>query len=162
MGNFSKVDIWGGLIWSFLGIALCLGSVELKLGNFHNPGAGFMPFWAGAFLGLLGLVLIFQAAVKRSERQEREGEKFWVKGKGRNFFITLLAMFGYVLFFKSLGFLLATFLFLLLLFKLTETRRWVFPIAFSAVVGVLGYLLFCVWLKGQFPRGILESLLEMI
>jgi putative tricarboxylic transport membrane protein len=162
MGKSSKTDIWGGLIWFFLGIALCLGSIKLKLGNLHNPGAGLMPFGAGALLGLLGLVLIFRTALKTGGGQGVTTEKFWAKENWIKFLITLVAMFGYVLFFKSLGFLLATFLFLLLLFKLTETKRWVRPMVFSAVIGVLGYLLFCVWLKGQFPRGILESLLEII
>jgi putative tricarboxylic transport membrane protein len=162
MGKFLKTDIVGGFIWFFLGLALCLGSLKLKLGNFHNPGAGFMPFLAGAFLGLLGLVLIFQATRKRPGGAEGQEEKFWFAENWKKFLITLGAMFGYVLLFKPLGFLLATFLFFFLLFKLTETKKWLVPIFSSAGIVALSYLLFSVWLKCQFPRGILESWLERI
>jgi hypothetical protein len=48
-----------GLIWLVLGVGLSTASIQLRLGNLHRPGPGFMPFLSGALLGVFGLVLLF-------------------------------------------------------------------------------------------------------
>ena len=55
MKKYARAD---GLIWVILGMGMCIGSIKLKLGNFHTPGPGFMPFLSGASLGIFGLILI--------------------------------------------------------------------------------------------------------
>lgn len=154
--NLSKSDLWSGLIWILLGVFLCIGSIKLKLGNFHKPGAGFMPFLSGTFMGLLGLILILLALFKRGEDKGVINKTFWLKENWGKFFITLFILVGYILLFRPLGFILTTFLFLFFLFKLTEPKRWGIPMIYSGVVVILSYLLFSVWLKCQFPKGILN------
>lgn len=150
-----KRDQISGSFWLILGIAICIGSVKLHLGTFSKPRTGFMPFLAGASMGLLGLILVVSSIIEGKNEEIKEN-KIWVKVNIKNILFTLLALICYGMFFNLLGFILATFLFFLLLFKLTEPRKWVMPLILSGVVTILSYLLFAVWLKCQFPIGIFK------
>ena len=153
--SFLKGDQVHGLIWLILGIGLCIGSVELRLGNLHRPGPGFLPFLSGAMLGLLGLILMVSSFLKElGEKGEPKVESIWVKGHWKKFFFTLLALFCYATLIEYLGFFSTTFLFFLFLFKLSEPKKWVMPLVLSVCTVIISYLLFSVWLKCQFPRGI--------
>jgi len=152
-----KYDRVGGLIWTILGILLCIGSVQLRLGNFNKPGPGFIPFLSGAFLILFGLILTLVTFLKESGEEEKtRNEKIWVKENWKRIFYPLFALFGYILLLDHVGFLITTFLFLFFLFKLTVPKRWTMPLILSGGTVVLSYLIFSVWLKCQFPKGILN------
>ena len=70
--------------------------------------------------------------------------------------LTVVILFGYILVLEPLGFLVTTFVSLLLLFKLSEPRKWVTPVLLSGVTAVLSYLVFSVWLQCQLPKGVLR------
>ena len=158
-----KHDRVSGVIWFVLGISMCIGSIKLNLGSFHEPGAGFMPFLSGAFLGLFGLILIFSSTLRglwekehlkdKKIQVEKPVEKNW-----KNLMFVLLILFGYPLLLDTLGFYLTTFLFLFFLFKLKEPKRWLMPLIFSISVVILSYLIFELCLNCRFPRGIFRSL----
>jgi putative tricarboxylic transport membrane protein len=150
-----KYDLVGGLIWIALGVGLCVGSMMLKLGHLHRPGTGFMPFLSGVSLVILGLILVFSSTSKRLREEKGLGEKkLWVKGNWKTFVFTLLALFGYAFLFEILGFITATFLFFLFLFKLGNPKKWLGPLVLSGATVVLSYLVFSVWLMCPFPKGI--------
>ena len=150
-----KYDLVGGLIWSALGISLCVGSIMLKLGTLHRPGTGFMPFLAGLFLGALGLILVFSSISERlEEKRSLSGKKLWVTENWKSFLLTLMALFGYMFLFEVLGFIVTTFLFFLFLFKLGNPKKWLMPLVFSGITVVLSYLIFSVWLMCPFPKGV--------
>jgi len=156
-----KSEIICSLIWVALGTSQCIEAVRLRLGNLHRPGPGFLPFISGILLGVFGLILMFSSVSKVTGGDgESNGRKMWVKGNSKRLLLTLFALFAYALSFETLGFLIATFLFLFFLFKLTEPKRWVGPLVFSGMTVVLSYLIFCVWLKSTFPAGILIRLLH--
>ncbi len=140
----------GGLIWFVLGLGLCIESIKLGFGELGNPGAGFMPFISGTFLGLSGLTLTLPSILRRTGEGKSEG----LKANWKDFLFTLLALFAYSLFLEPLGFLLSTFLFLFFLFKLGEPKKWFMPLVLSISTIILSYLIFSVFLKCQFPRGI--------
>jgi putative tricarboxylic transport membrane protein len=149
-----------GLIWVLLGIGICIGSITLRLGDFHTPGAGFLPFISGALLGVFGLILMFSTLISQAREEKDAGdEKDPAKqGWGRflNPFLTVAVLFGYILLLEPLGFLITTFVCLLFLFKLSEPRRWVTPLLLSGATAVLSYLVFAVWLQCQLPKGLLK------
>jgi putative tricarboxylic transport membrane protein len=149
-----------GLIWVLLGIGMCLGSIKLKLGDFHAPGAGFLPFVAGALLAIFGLILMFSFRVSQTrEEKDAESRKDLTKQRGKNFLnplLTVVILLGYILLLEPLGFLLTTFICLLLLFKLSEPRKWVTPLVLSSATAMLSYLVFSVWLQCQLPKGLLK------
>jgi putative tricarboxylic transport membrane protein len=152
-----KYDRVGGLIWFLLGAGLCIGSIKLKLGDFHRPGPGFMPFISGTFLLLLGLILTFSAVAKETAgKDELGGRELWTKKNWKNIFFTLLVLFSYLLLFNLLGFILSTFLFFFFLFKLNAPKKWLMPLAFSGIAVFLSHLIFSAWLGCPFPRGILN------
>lgn len=149
-----------GLIWVLMGIGICLGSIKLKLGDFHTPGAGFLPFFSGVLLGIFGLILMLSMLLsqEREEKNEVDG-KDRTKRHWRSFLnpsLTMVILFGYILMLEPLGFLLTTFVCLLLLFKLSEPKKWVTPLALSGATAVLSYLVFSVWLQCQLPKGLLR------
>ncbi len=69
--------------------------------------------------------------------------------------LTLMTLLAYILLLEPLGFVLTTFVCLLLLFKLSEPRKWLMPMVLSGVTAVLSYLIFSVWLQSSFPKGLL-------
>jgi putative tricarboxylic transport membrane protein len=149
-----------GLVWVILGIGMCIGSVKLKLGDFHIPGPGFLPFLSGVSLGIFGLILTFSAALaKPGEGEEATYEKSQAKWNWKKFLnplITLLILLAYLVLLEPLGFILTTFICLLFWFKLSEPKKWLMPLILSVSTSVLSYLLFSVWLQCQFPKGLLR------
>jgi len=45
-----------GIIWIFLGLAICWMSYLLGIGEPSSPGSGFIPFLTGCFLTLLSTI----------------------------------------------------------------------------------------------------------
>ena len=148
-----------GLFWVFLAIAICIGSVQLKLGDFRVPGPGFLPFLSGVCLGVFGLVLTFSGVFATSSESGGSREKTRTNGHWKKFvnpLITLCILLAYLLFLEPLGFILTTFICLLFWFKLSEPKKWLMPFILSIATSVLSYLLFSVWLQCQFPRGLIR------
>jgi hypothetical protein len=143
-----------GMVWVSLGVALCIGSVRLRLGGFHKPGPGFMPFLAGSFLILLGLILAGSTLSKGLEEEKTKGKEAWMNVNWKRFLFTLSGLFAYALLLEPIGFYPIAFLFLFFLFKLTEPKRWLMPAGLAGISVLLSYLIFSVWLKVQFPIGI--------
>jgi hypothetical protein len=150
-----KYDRMSSLFWFALGAAICVGSVQIRLGTFRRPGPGFMPFLSGVSLMLFGVILMVSTLTRAdNEKEETKSEKLWTKENWKGFSLTLLALFGYSLLMNTLGFYTTTFLFLFFLFKLTAPRKWLMPLAFAGASVVLSYLIFSLWLMSQFPGGI--------
>ena len=153
-------DRVGGLVWFVLGIGICIGSIKLKLGNFHTPGPGFLPFLSGGSLALFGLILTFLTT--RTGLGEKEDEKdqrelvHWDWKRLINPLFTLFILVVYILLLEPLGFLLTTFICLLFLFKLSDPQKWLMPFVLSFTATALSYLLFSVWLQCQFPKGLIR------
>jgi putative tricarboxylic transport membrane protein len=72
----------------------------------------------------------------------------------KSLLVILGVLFGYALFLDFLGFLVSTFLLLVMLFRLVEPQRWVVAIGGSALASIASYIVFEVWLKTQLPKGI--------
>ena len=149
-------DLIGGLIWVLLGMGICVGSVQLKLGNFHRPGPGFMPFLSGGFLILFGLILAISAILIGKEKGEMKAKETWGNLNWKSLIFTLLALFSYAFLLEFLGFYSTAFIFLFFLFKLKEPKRWFMPLLIAGIAVAVSYIIFSTWLKCQFPTGILR------
>jgi putative tricarboxylic transport membrane protein len=149
-----------GLVWVLLGIGICAASMQLRLGDFRTPGAGFLPFLAGLLLGIFGLILMLSTLLSQEKVQEGEAEgRDRAERRWRRFAtpaVTVVILFGYIVLLEPLGFLLTTFICLLSLFKLSEPERWMRPLFLACSVAVLSYLVFSVWLQCQLPKGLLK------
>ena len=150
----------GGLIWIVLGVSLGIASIALRLGDFRNPGPGFMPFIAGVFLAAFGIILAVQVGSKEIEKDRTFMiKRLWSSWNHRELVFTLLALIGYILLLTPLGFIFTTFLFLFFLFKISDPKRWFLPLSSSLSLTVFTYLIFAIWLKCQFPRGIFKGII---
>ena len=138
-------DLASALFWLAISIFVSVEGFSLKLGSLNRPGPGFFPFWGGLVLGFLSLILLVSALKKRGTIT-LSGIR-WPK-----LLLVAAALLGYLLLLEKLGFVIVTFLFLLLLFRL-EDKGWVWSVASSALGAVSCYALFKLWLKTQLPAG---------
>ena len=140
----------GALFWLVVGIFICAESLRMNVGQFRNPGPGFLPFGTGLILALLASAVLVKAVREKAER----GKAFW-SGPGRwlKVTLTLACIFFYGLFLESLGFLLTSFFSMGFLFRVIEPQRWRTVIAGALLSAVGAYLIFETWLKVELPRG---------
>lgn len=140
-------DLTGALFWLAIAIFISLeGFTHLKLGTLRSPGPGFFPFWGGLLLAGLSLILLARSLKSR----ERLGSTVipWTA-----LLVVLSALLSYLLFLETVGFVLVTFFFLLLLFRFGKTG-WLKSGAGAVVATSLAYALFRLWLQVQLPRGL--------
>jgi putative tricarboxylic transport membrane protein len=146
-----KPGQWSSLVWLSFAILILVESLRMPLGSWRDPGAGFLPLWSGILLAFLSLIDYGQS--RREE--DRPGEKPEESGRGtKNLLWVVAALFGDSIFLEILGFLLTTFLLLLILFRAGGPQRWTMALGGSVTASLLSYVLFEVWLKTQLPKGI--------
>ncbi len=131
---------------------ICIESLRLPLGSWRDPGPGFLPLGAGICLGILSLIAFFQAR-SRTKRRTRGG--WYSQERWKSLLLILGVLFGYALFLDFLGFLVSTFILLLMLFRFVEPQKWVVAVGGSALASIASYVVFELWLKTQLPKGIL-------
>lgn len=153
-----KEDRYTSLIWATLGLYISFEGYRLELGTFHEPKPGFLIFWAGILLSMLGMVLFIQTFLYSGEEKKPLWKEVqWPKG-----IALMISLFVYALTFRWLGFILSTFFLLLFLFKGLEFMRWKAALLISSLTIILCYLIFEKFLEFRFPRGILEDILRFL
>jgi putative tricarboxylic transport membrane protein len=116
------------------------------------PQTGFFPKTLLALLLVLSLVLLGQAL--RQSDTGRAAERIPAEGWIR-IGATMVILVGFALVLEKLGFLLSTFLLMVLLLRAIEAPKWSKVIAVAISTAVLSYILFG-WLLGiPLPGGIL-------
>jgi putative tricarboxylic transport membrane protein len=146
---------WGSLGWLIFGILICFGSIRLSLGDFHNPGPGFLPFITGAILTCLSFVVFVQSG--RSGKA-KTGQKPFIIDRQRAWkaTITLIALLAYAIGMDYLGFLVSTTIFLAFVLWIVEPQRWYIVIFGSILASAVSFTIFEILLKSPLPRGIFE------
>jgi len=125
----------------------------LKLGTPRAPKPGFLIFWMGIIIMILGAAFsVHSFSAAREDKKYRWKGRQWPKG-----IKMMLALFLYAAVFHWLGFILSTFFLLLFLFKGLEPQRWGMALLFSAVTVTICYLVFSIFLELQFPPGLLRA-----
>jgi putative tricarboxylic transport membrane protein len=144
---------WSSLVWLGVGLFICVGSRRLSLGDFHNPGPGFLSFYAGLILGALALVVHLQA--RRAPSVDNKDKPIWTnRQKGFKMVLTVLALLAYAVGMNYLGFLVSTFIFLVFLLRVIEPQRWWVALLGSLVASVAFYFIFDFGLQSQLPKGL--------
>jgi len=142
------------LVWIGFAAIVCWGGLKLGFGTFHQPLAGFMPFLSGLILGLLALVDLVSGAITHWKGEKADNE-IWANIHWGKLLLTLALLFIYTAFFNTLGFIIATILLLLFLYRVMEPRPWWMVVIASVVTTGLFYLGFKVGLDSQLPGGFL-------
>jgi putative tricarboxylic transport membrane protein len=150
-------DILSSLILILFGALFCRSSLHIGIGSISAPGPGLIPFGTGGLLILFSMGTIVEVFV--TKRAEVEGSNPLFRGRRLWVILAVLAsLFAYALVLNFLGFLVATFLVLTLLFKIPEQQSWKGAIGIAALTTAFTYTLFAYALKCSLPSGILEFL----
>jgi putative tricarboxylic transport membrane protein len=148
-------DKWSSLVWLGMGLFICIGSLRLSLGTFHNPGPGFLSFFAGLIVGGLALVVHLQS--RRAPAGDKKVAPLWTnKTRGRRMILTALALLAYGVIMNYIGFLPSTFLFLVFLLRVIEPQRWPVALLGSLAASIAFYCIFELGLQSQLPKGVLK------
>jgi uncharacterized membrane protein len=147
-----KADRISGVFWLCFSILMIIQSYRLGLGKINQPGPGFLFFWVNIILGIMSLVVLFQAwAGKKKEGPQPvlfEGQRM------TKILLVLVALFIYVLLMETVGFLPLTFLLFVYLLGFIEKKKWLFTVIVSVLVTIISYLIFQIWLQCMLPYGV--------
>jgi hypothetical protein len=147
-----KFDLQSSLFLLFVSIIICISSLRLSLGSLKTPGAGFMPFVTGVFLGVFALSILGEALLKTAS----EPKTFWENSEGRiKVLLTLASLFLYTIALNFLGFIIVTGFFVGFLLAAIGNERWPTVIAGGILSALGSFALFELWLKLQLPKGFL-------
>jgi putative tricarboxylic transport membrane protein len=127
------------------------GSTSLSMGKFKHPGPGFLPFGLGICLIILSLMLIFH-----NWRSKTSSLPFWPQQTWLRPLLGIVILGFYALVIDKLGFILTTFIFLLIWMGLIERLRWKTILSISIGTTVSLYLLFVFFLEVPLPKGFLK------
>ncbi len=143
-------DLQSGMFFLCLSAAISTESLRIGIGEWHAPGPGFIPFWAGVILGCLSILLLINTLSKRSEgpRKDWSKEVLW-----RRWGFTLASIVVYTLFLEYVGFIISTFILINVLITAMKPRFWKMAVIVAVVATGSSYLIFQIWLKAQLPTG---------
>lgn len=144
-------DLWGSLFWLALSIFVCIEAVKMDVGSFRTPGPGFLPFWSGMFVGCLAIVLVARSALRQKEGMGIA--HLWQGVKWRKVVFVSVSLFMYGIVLSRLGFLIATFFLMTLLFSVERRSRVWIPALSAGVAVVASYIAFSYWLGVPLPKG---------
>ena len=153
---FRDRDVTSSLFWILVGILFCIGGVHYGIRRSGIPGPGFLPFVTGLILAALSLILLISRLWKSPSDSHAKGEPM-PRGKALLRILKVLgALCLYVLLLEPLGFVLTTFLFMVLVLRL-EPRSWLFILLGAIGATLFFFVLFKVLLRVPLPSGLLGS-----
>jgi putative tricarboxylic transport membrane protein len=148
-----NTDQSSGLFWLVVGIGIAISSLKYGFGTLHEPGPGFITFFAGAILIILSLSLFLSSF--RDQKTQVSLQTLWAGLETGKILYVIVLLVAYTFLLKSLGFLISTFFLLFLLFRVKGTYRLKSIFLMSLLVTVGSYIIFEIWLKAQLPKGVL-------
>lgn len=150
-----KYDRISCIFWFLFGVYIIREGYTYHIGTVKEPGPGFFFFWAGWVLAGLSVFTL----VKAHFAEEKEFKKIWEAVQWYKPLLILVISIVYIIIFARLGFVLSTFVLMLLLFKFTGSRKWPTSLLGSFLAVFFCWLIFDVGLKCQLPKGAIENLL---
>lgn len=139
----AAIGVAGGML------VIALGR-RLDFGAWNNPGPGMMPVLLGVFLAGLSAALWIMAA--RRERSAAAAAGPWSAARVWPVISTLAVLLAYAALLDTLGYVVATFLVLIVLLRVLEPPRWSTTVLSAAVVTAASYGVFVRLLQVQLPR----------
>jgi putative tricarboxylic transport membrane protein len=147
----AKWDRVTGYILLAFGVITAWSSTHLPMGKLRHPGPGFLPFGLALVLILLSLALIFT-----HRKRDASPTPFWPERTWLRPLLGALIFMLYAFFLGHLGFLLTTFIFLLVWMGLIERMHWGMTLSLAGGVTFALYLIFGYFLDVPLPWGFLE------
>ena len=135
----------------------------LKLGKMITPGAGFLPYWIGIALAVLGTIWFLNTLLSRkgsgaggaeSVAVDAAAEKEALRGRVLSKFLPgVLLVILYAWLFEKAGYIVSTALFMVGWQKVVEREGWLKTAVISVLSAAFMYTLFSYLLKVYLPTG---------
>jgi Na+-transporting methylmalonyl-CoA/oxaloacetate decarboxylase beta subunit len=159
----TKREIIGALFFVCFGLFLGWQSFKYRIWGENGPRAGFFPLALAIIIVVLSSIIIVKSLIDRSDviksnaRKEEEirmaKETGVVNYSKVAYYVILAVLFALLL--TSVGFLITTSAYLLIMLKLVEKMNWKRSILWTSVSITVSYLLFVRALEVQLPWGII-------
>lgn len=143
-------DRYASLLFLIIGAAFMLESRNISDSAYgSNVGPDIFPFGLGLVFALLSLRLFYETF--KYPQQETDNGEPAAKLDYKRFGIILIAAVLYAFFLEEIGFIIGTFLFLLVGFQTMEKGKWLSTVIIAALFSYGVYYLFVEILQGTLP-----------
>ncbi|MFU0831840.1 MAG: Tripartite tricarboxylate transporter TctB family protein [Oscillospiraceae bacterium] len=155
-----NTNILAGLVSTLFGLVYTLLALNIPPATVGDPVApSIFPIMVGIALFLIGLLMMFQEIRKQRAGQGTTNSiefKFHgfraIRYENKMIFITVLCSLFYAFTFNSLGYIIATFIFLgVLLFALNGLKKWKSNLIITLIFSVAVYFIFTKLLAIPLP-----------
>jgi putative tricarboxylic transport membrane protein len=141
-------DRYAGIVFLALGAFFIMESRRISESAYGSSvGPDVAPFILGIFLAFMSAKLIYETFQYKKAEGGAEKEKLDYK----RFLVIFVSAVLYGLLLESLGFVISTFLFLMIGFQTMQRGRWVVSIAISGIFSYGVYYLFVNIMNGTLP-----------
>lgn len=139
-------DKYSSIIYLVVGSAFMLLSQNISTSAYGSDvGPNIFPFGLGLILVLLSLRLLYETFRYPEAAKEKTSLDY------KKFGILFLSAVLYAYFLEATGYVIGTFLFLLIGFQTMEKGKWLLSIAISALLSIGVYYVFVEILQGSLP-----------
>jgi len=149
-----KIDVCTSLFLMLLATAVCISSFKLSLYGHRGPGPGFMGLCTGVTLFILSGYLFLKNLFFPKDKAAKGASLINWK---QNLMILGMLIF-YVVTLERLGFIIAIFLLISVLFAVSKTMKWYVIVGVSLSIAFASFSIFSVILGIQLPLGVLNFL----
>lgn len=139
-------DRYSSIVYLVVGAAFMLLSQNISTSAYGSDvGPNIFPFGLGLLLVLLSLRLLYETFRYPDASKEKTSLDY------KKFGILFLSAVLYAYFLEDIGYVIGTFLFLLIGFQTLEKGKWLQSIVISALLSIGVYYVFVEILQGSLP-----------
>lgn len=141
-----KFDRFASILFLTVGILFIIGSKHISSSSYGSVvGPDIFPFVLGIILVLLSIRLFYETFNNKYGNSKKEELQY------KPFVIIIIATLLYILTLESVGYVITTFLFLVVCFQTMERKKLISSIIIAAAFSGIVYFLFVDVLKGTLP-----------
>lgn len=141
-----KFDRIAGIAFLLVGILFLVESQKISESAYGSSvGPKIFPMWLGIILIALSIRLIYDTFKYKSEGSKKEQLQY------KKFLIIFVSAVLYAFFLEKIGYVVSTFLFLLIAFQTMERGKIIYSVIISAFFSFGVYYFFSELLGGSLP-----------
>lgn len=144
-----KADLIAGVILLFFSAYIVLESLQMPFMAEFGPDYGFFPIWLGILMLILSFLLLVNAW--RQPISPEDKPPFTNLQTLKNAVFIVLSLAAYLVLIETIGYLLDTFLFILLIMLVVHRERSFASLAISAIAALGLYFIFHEILQVNLP-----------
>jgi putative tricarboxylic transport membrane protein len=139
-------DRGASIFFLLFGLLFTYESQKISTATYgSNVGPNVFPFVLGIILMLISLRLLYETFQYKEEGSEKQVYDY------KGFFIIFFTAGLYVFFLEKIGYVICTFLFLLLSFQVMEKGKWIMSTIIALCFSIGTFYVYVNVLKGSLP-----------